>query len=172
MTDPKPFKLLVLWDQYTNGCSDNNEPIDPDEGSNWDVKSFATQAELNAYAEGLRDANGWEGPNWFTDHEFLKTPDQDFVAWHNARIAAEDEELEIMVCAMAQDEITGHWMLASLFDPPCEPTQWDVEVRKHHEATGQIEVLWEREDLPTLEAAEAALAEAEALYPNAGTEWI
>jgi len=33
-------------------------------GYDWDEKIFNTQNELNAYAEGLEDGNGWDQPYW------------------------------------------------------------------------------------------------------------
>lgn len=75
------YKLLVSWNREASNIieeagnySDAVKALEEaeaklsesDEPLVWDIKEFATEAELIAYEAGVNDANGWDNPMCLT----------------------------------------------------------------------------------------------------------
>ena len=63
-------KLYVTFSEearlYTDehGYSKLSKQKKLNEGYDWQLKEFASQEIMDAYIQGLKDANGWDEPNW------------------------------------------------------------------------------------------------------------
>ena len=101
--------LVVAGTELARAVSDNEPIVDrngDDLGGDVYLREFATEGELNAYAKGLEDSDGWLEIGMFAnsvdepDHGYLnavaETPDLPFATWYteNRVAAAVAEALE------------------------------------------------------------------------------
>lgn len=76
-------KLLVSWNREASNITEEAENYsdavkaleeaqtklsESDELLVWEIKEFATEAELIAYKAGVNDANGWDNPMCLTEN--------------------------------------------------------------------------------------------------------
>jgi hypothetical protein len=75
--------------------------------------------------------------------------------------------VELMICGMRREDAYESW----LAETPDEITHYDVELRAIHRDSGDVEVLYEREEL-TADEANREGAMLERLFPHAAFEAI
>lgn len=64
------YKIIIAFSAEAADYAENNSIAKMKKnkkfkkGYDWDIKSFKTKPEMNAYLKGINDGNGWDQPYW------------------------------------------------------------------------------------------------------------